>query len=109
MMLRTLSASVVLVALAVGCAAAAQETQPPATANPAAPASLSSASGVEQVLDALDRRGQNLRTLTADVRMLETDQALGEETARTGHVWLENLPDGNTRFRALFDRKEENG
>jgi outer membrane lipoprotein-sorting protein len=40
--------------------------------------------------------------------MVETDQAIGDETTRTGHVWLDNRNDGATRFRATFDRKEEN-
>lgn len=103
----------VISCIALGCAAAQEQhnTQPqPATmpaASAEASAGLSADSSVDQVLDALDRRGQNLRTLTADVRMKETDQAMGDETARSGRVWLENRPDGTTRFHALFDRKEE--
>jgi outer membrane lipoprotein-sorting protein len=107
MLLRTIFVSWVTTALSIGCAAAqdAHAAQPtPDSAKP-----LSADSTPDQILDALDRRGRDLKSLTADVKMLEVDQAMGDETTRSGHVWLDNRDDAKTRFRATFDRKEQNG
>jgi hypothetical protein len=52
--------------LSLGCAAA-QEAHAAQPATDAAKA-LSSDSSVDQILDALDRRGRDLKSLTADVK-----------------------------------------
>ena len=98
MLLRMILATWLMTYLSLGCAAA-QEAHAAQPATDAAKA-LSSDSSVDQILDALDRRGRDLKSLTADVKMVETDQAIGDETTRTGHVWLDNRNDGATRFRA---------
>lgn len=67
---------------------------------------LDGGSSVDQILDALDARGQGLTSLTADVRMTESDPDTGDEFARTGAVWLQTPPDGGARFRAMFDKKQ---
>ena len=59
------------------------------------------------VLDALDRRGQNLNSLSADVKWTETDPALAVSFTRGGKFWLENRPDGSSRAHALFTRRED--
>jgi hypothetical protein len=90
-----------------GCVAAANDprTSPTTGGSPA----LSVDSSVEQVLDALDRRGRDLRTMTATVKLAERDAALGDKTSRSGRFWLENRADGSQRARVLFDRKDANG
>ncbi|MGH7179381.1 MAG: LolA family protein [Tepidisphaeraceae bacterium] len=71
------------------------------------PAPLTQDSSLDAVLDALDARGRDLHSLSADVKMTETDAGLGASSARSGHFWLMTLPDGSTRARALFDRKTQ--
>jgi outer membrane lipoprotein-sorting protein len=63
-------------------------------------------SAVDDILAALDARGDNLQTLVADVSKSESDASLGEdpETAdkRIGRVVYEKRPDGDVRIRASF-------
>ncbi|MGH7214076.1 MAG: LolA family protein [Tepidisphaeraceae bacterium] len=68
---------------------------------------LSPASPVDDILDALDARGDDLRDFTADVRLTETDTSTADERTRTGQVWFQNLPDGGGRVRVTFDKLEE--
>src|SRR3712207_4059471 len=75
-----------------------------AAAPPNAPAVLTPQSGVDEVLDALDRRGQNLKGFDAKVEMTETDAALGLESTRTGRVWFQKKAGDDTRIRVLLDQ-----
>lgn len=69
---------------------------------------ISSDSSIEQLLDALDARGDTLDTLVADVAKSESDASLGEDPAtadtRLGRVVYERKPDGDVRIRASFDK-----
>src|SRR5262245_9246149 len=87
-----------------GCASAQETSQPPA-GGATVTKTLSTDSSVDQILDALDRRGQNLQTLTSDVKLIETDAALGDSWSRGGKFWLETRPDGSPRAHVLFNRK----
>ncbi len=69
---------------------------------------LSNDSSLDDILDALDRVGRNLKSLTADVALTEVDTQLGGSSKRSGKVWLESSTD-TTRFHALFDRVETDG
>ncbi len=62
-------------------------------------------SSVDDVLDALDARGKDLKTLSADVKMMNVD-SLGEteNRVRLGHLYYQTLNNNDTRFRALFDK-----
>ena len=77
--------------LFVGCAGAVELTQ---------------SSSVDQVLDALDQRGHDLKSLTADIAMADIDPNLGDKgTTHTGKLYFQDLGDGKVRFRILFDKK----
>src|SRR5213079_1993857 len=71
-----------------------------------APAALSEASSVDDVLDALDSRGQSLKQFTADVTLSENDEATQAESQRSGRVWYQKRQ-GNDRIRVTFDQKAE--
>jgi hypothetical protein len=113
-----------LVGLLIGCASAANVPAPappaPAATPPAAPAppapapapqaagadqALTSKSSIDQVLDAMDARGQDLKDFTAAVKLTETDAALGTGIARTGRIWLQRRGEGNDRVRVLFNKR----
>ena len=64
-------------------------------------------SSADDVLDALDARGKDLKTLFADVKMTEIDPSVGDVSdIRTGHLVYELLPSGDSRWHALFDKKQ---
>jgi outer membrane lipoprotein-sorting protein len=63
-------------------------------------------SSVDDVLDALDARGRNLREFVADVSLAEVDEATQLESVRTGHVWYQKQ-NGNDRIRVTFNQKLE--
>ena len=73
------------------------------------PAPLTSTATIDQVLDALDNRGHDLKAFTADVKLTETDAATGDDTTRTGKVWYQLQENGSTRIRVLLDSKQANG
>ena len=87
----------------VGCAADAVAIEP-------APADqkLAQDSSIDQILDALDARGKDLHSLSADVTMTETDPDTGDESLRRGKVWLQINADGAARFRAMFNQRQAN-
>jgi len=59
----------------------------------------------EDVLDALNARGQGLKDFTADVSLAETDALNGETTTLVGKVWYQGKGEGDARMRILFDKK----
>lgn len=73
----------------------------------AANAELSAAASVDEILDALDARGKNLRSFTADVKLIETDAATGDASTRHGKVWYQQQ-ENSPRIRVTFDKKESN-
>src|SRR5882672_10422431 len=66
---------------------------------------LNPASTREDILDALNARGQGLKDFTADVSMAETDALNGETTTLMGKVWYQAKGDGDARMRIVFDKK----
>jgi hypothetical protein len=79
-----------------------------AQAAPAAGAPLTNDSSVDQILDALDAVGRNLKSFTADVTMKEEDVTLANESTRRGKVLFQERPDaqGGTRLRVIFDKHD---
>lgn len=71
-------------------------------------AALQANASIDEILDALDARGQGLKSFTADVKLSETDAATGDATARSGHV-IYQAADSGARIRVTFDDKESNG
>ena len=59
----------------------------------------------EDILDALNARGQGLNDFTADVSLAETDALNGETTTLVGKVWYQGKGEGDARMRVLFDKK----
>src|SRR5215211_7401378 len=108
----------------VGCAVAAEpqqkpQQQPPAANAPAQPApnqpgapapggSLSPDSTVDQILDALDARGRNLKAFSADVALTEGDATLGNTVTRHGKSIYQDR-EGNPRLRVVFENRESDG
>lgn len=74
----------------------------------AAVAELSPQSSVDEILDALDARGQGLKSFTADVKLSESDTATGDESIRSGKVWYLTDDSGSARIRVSFDKKQSN-
>lgn len=95
---------------AVPPAAPAAESATPAAVPDgplAAGAKLSPDASVEQVLDALHRRGEGLKDFTADVTLLEMDPSLGDSSARKGTAVYQRKGEGDARILVVFDRKEQ--
>jgi hypothetical protein len=88
---RTLIAILLLSTVAFG-----QTTQP----------SLSLESSVDEVLDALDRTGKQLKTMRSRVEKADVDLAAGDQIARKGVVSL-NLA-GDAAMRVTFDQLQRN-
>ena len=75
------------------------------TAAVLAQTSLNNGSTREDILDALNARGQGLKDFTADVSLAETDALNGETTTLVGKVWYQAKGVGDARMRILFDKK----
>lgn len=103
-----------------GNAVAAQQNAPTADPAPAAPlpkpapkqhqqkqgGALSEKSTVDEILDALDARGRNLKAFVADVSLTEGDAALANEVTRTGRAAYQDLGDGQARLRVTFNDRD---
>lgn len=61
---------------------------------------------LDQVLDLLDQRGQNLNSFAGDVTLVERDESTALETTRIGKIWYQRLPDGQARIRVSFTEKQ---
>jgi hypothetical protein len=80
----------------------------PALINPVGQnaAELPADAPLEKILEALHARGgANLQDFVADVSMAETDSLTGDVTTLIGKVWYQNVGQGNSRFRVVFDKK----
>jgi hypothetical protein len=106
-----------IVGICAGCASAQQQTAPPAqqpaqqpaaNANPGAASALTPDSPVDDVLDALDRRGDELNDFTANVTLGDVDTSVGNETKMSGKMWMQRVGPDDARLRVLFDRKQVN-
>jgi hypothetical protein len=67
----------------------------------------SAKASVDDVLVKLHDRGKDLQTLAADVRLSTQDASLGDDPdTRIGTLVFNRLPEGDTRVRATFTRRE---
>lgn len=99
-----------------GCALAAQKSppaappgEPPAKAAPRPRqkgGALSADSTVDQILDALDARGRNLKSFVADVTLAEGDATLANEVTRRGRAAYQDSGDGRARLRVTFVERD---
>lgn len=89
-------------------------TQPPSAlpAEPAAPAQvaadakLSQDATIDQILEALHRRGLDLNDFTAEVTLADTDAVVGGSTTRKGSAVYQKKGEGDARIRVVFDNKK---
>ena len=108
----------VVIALA-GCAMGAQKESPtkrPGANKPAGtaprqppaqkPGALTADSTVDEILDALDARGRNLKSFVADVSLKEEDLTLANEVTRKGRASYQDLGDGQARLRVTFTERD---
>ena len=64
-------------------------------------------SSADDVLDALNARGKDLKTLYVDVKMTDIDPSVGDVSdTRMGHLVYQILSSGDSRWHALFDKKK---
>jgi outer membrane lipoprotein-sorting protein len=70
-------------------------------------AQLTPESTIDQILDALDARGQGLTSFVANVKLTDTDAGLGDASSRTGKAWYQ--AGESPRLRVTFDKREANG
>jgi outer membrane lipoprotein-sorting protein len=72
-------------------------------------ADLASSSSIDDVLDALQASGHNVKSFTADLKT--NDYQAGNETEmnRFGKVWFQIKPDGNPVLHVQFDHKQPGG
>jgi len=97
----------------VGCAsenASAQEPKPPPQAGePAAPvetpAPTAPGTSVDEVLDALDRQGDQMKDFTADVALTEMDELTKDSSTRAGKLKFQRLPEDDARIRVTFETR----
>jgi hypothetical protein len=78
-------------------------TQPTAASKTSAP--LTAESSVDDILDALDARGENLTSLSAVVRLTETDPGIGSTVIRSGRFWMGTVGQ-YTRVRVRFEQRQ---
>jgi outer membrane lipoprotein-sorting protein len=87
--------------------APATPSEPVTPAQVAGDAKLGQDASVDQVLDALDQRGQGLKDFTADVTLKETNMGLGDSTSQKGTVAYQKKGEGDARIRVVFNSKQE--
>jgi len=72
-------------------------------------AALSEKSNVDEILQALEARGQELHDFTANVTLTSTDLNTMDAPVRDGKVWFQSQPSGDTRIRVTFDKLTVDG
>jgi outer membrane lipoprotein-sorting protein len=68
---------------------------------------LTPAFSVDEILDALDARGESLRDFVASVKLTHTDKGTGESSAVAGTVYFQKKGEGDGRIRVVFNKKIE--
>jgi outer membrane lipoprotein-sorting protein len=64
---------------------------------------------VDQVLTALQSRGQNFNDFTADVKLADSDPITARESTRSGKVYFQRKADGDARIRVTFETYKASG
>ncbi|MBC7783501.1 MAG: hypothetical protein H7144_06645 [Burkholderiales bacterium] len=69
-------------------------------------AELAKDASTDQILDALHDVGRDLKTLAADVKLIDQDTDLGDDPkTQSGRLVLQRLPDGDIQIRITFDKR----
>lgn len=69
---------------------------------------LTNDSSIDQILDALDARGREFKTFTANVKLAESATDFGDTTTRAGKVVYQDQGNGQARIRVSFDTIQRN-
>ena len=91
---------------APAAAQAPTEVKPAEPGAPATPVPAPGGVSIDEVLDALDRQGDQMRDFTADVSLTETDELTKEGFIRAGAVRFQKLSDGDGRIRVVFKTRQ---
>jgi outer membrane lipoprotein-sorting protein len=67
---------------------------------------LTANSGIDDILQALYARGQNLQDFTADVNKSDVDTVRDKEIGNIGKVYYRRQPDGKVQIRVTFEHKK---
>lgn len=79
-------------------------------AQAAEPAKLTADSSVDEVLLALQKRGQGLNAFSLSLKLTDTDAATGDDKVRTGKMWYSAAAGENVRLRVTMnDVNDGNG
>ncbi len=68
---------------------------------------LTDKSSIDNVLDAMQARGGDLKSFTADVTQTEVDPSSSATTIYHGHVWFQALSGGDARLRYVMTTKQK--
>jgi outer membrane lipoprotein-sorting protein len=71
-----------------------------------APAGLTVKSSVNEILDALDARGKNLKNFSATAVLTDTDMSTGDSTINTGKALLQRKGQDDARVRIHFTTQQ---
>lgn len=95
------------IALLMGVATFAGEaTSAPKPADAGAIKPLTQDSSIDDILLALQSRGQGLQDFVCNVRLTDTDTATQDSSASIGKVYFQKKPDGSARIRVSFDKRQ---
>jgi outer membrane lipoprotein-sorting protein len=92
-----------------GAAKAESPIAPPTGAlqqNAPQAAALNTNSTADDVLDALQAAGKNMKSFSADLKLDEINDQFGTETLRFGKIWFQTKPNGDETLHVLMDHKE---
>jgi outer membrane lipoprotein-sorting protein len=70
------------------------------------PQALSPKSSIDEILDALDARGENLKNFSAKAVLTDTDISTGDATTNTGSAILQRKGNGDARIRIAFTKQQ---
>ena len=66
-------------------------------------------STTDDVLDALQASGKDLKTFTADVQMKIEDEVMSTSSTQIGKSWFKTDPTGVAQLHLIFDQKMDHG
>jgi outer membrane lipoprotein-sorting protein len=73
------------------------------------PQGLTAKSSINEILDALDRRGKSLKDFSASVVLTDTDIGSGDFTSNTGTVVFQRKGADDARIRVSFSKQQRGG
>src|SRR3982751_2804926 len=104
MIMRSLTAVAAFLLVLAGCALAQPQPQPQSAV---ADKALTVDSPLDDILDALDARGQGLNDFAGTVTLTDTDTAARDAPSRTGTVVYQKKPGGDARILVRFTKRQE--